>query len=244
MFRDWPEAVNRSNGRYTLSFSGDATLSGANHLWPLVPDALTADALDDSEAFFRAYRANWSIVYADALLPGATRLLKQRGFVSRWYSPLMVRDDSPRELASGAAVQVIRASTSHHLQDIRRVMSEAFMTGDNVNYRVVRESHLDDPAVAHYVVYSDGIPASCATVAFHDGLASIWNVATRRRFRRRGFAKAIMKAVLEDIWARGCAGSTLMASSSGRPLYEQLGFREVGRVQYVGPPAGMSYRLG
>jgi predicted GNAT family acetyltransferase len=131
---------------------------------------------------------------------------------------------------------VVQATTLHHLAAVRSVMEEAFMSGSEVSQRVVREEHLGDPDVAHYLVYAGPEAVACATVVRHDGMAGVWNVGTRRGFRRQGYATLLMQTVLHDLTAWGCTCSILMASPSGEPLYLKLGYRPIGRICYMGPP--------
>ena len=58
-----------------------------------------------------------------------------------------------------------------------------------------------------------------------DGLRGyVYNVATDPAYRRRGFSRACMTAVLE--WFAGCGVRVvdLRASADGEPLYASLGF--------------------
>ena len=243
VFRDWPSAVTRENNDYTFSFSGDTRLTGANHLWLRHPDALTPQTLHDARAFFEHFRAAWSVVVIDTFIPQASALLHDRGFFVRWDSPLMVLDGLAHRLPIHTGVEVQRATTPRHLSDIIFVMAEAFATNDNVNRRVVRNAQLGDAHIQHYVIYTEGQPAACATVARHNGTASIWNVGTRLRFRRQGLATTIMHAILDDLAAEGITTTILMATRAGLPLYNRLGYRRVGTTAYMGPPL-FQYREG
>ncbi|HVO71842.1 MAG TPA: GNAT family N-acetyltransferase [Aggregatilineaceae bacterium] len=236
MFRDWPDAVNRVSDTWTLSYSGDQHLTGANHLWPHAPDAVTERALREAEEFFDTYHAAWSVVYTDTFMPQAAALLDRHGYYRRWHSPLMVLDAPPTRLPTRFGGEVIRASSVKHLDDVRRVMNEAFGTGTSVNQRVVRAEHLGDPGIRHYLLYAGREPAACAMVAMCGEMAGVWNVGTRYRYRRQGFATRVMLALLDDLRACGCPVSVLMASPEGQPLYQQLGYREIGNVNYMGPP--------
>jgi predicted GNAT family acetyltransferase len=123
------------------------------------------------------------------------------------------------------------------LDEVTAVMSEAFVTGSSVNRRVVRPAHLHEDDIVHYLIYGDGAAVGSATVALHgNGLASIWNVGTRYHYRRQRYATTLMLAVLDDLRRRGFSSSVLMASSSGLPLYEQLGYRTIGRTTFLAPP--------
>lgn len=235
MFRDWPEAVNRPSNGHILSYSGDRRLTGANHLWPYTLDTLNPDTLSKAQRFFDEFEAAWSVVITDTYLPGAALRLTELGYYPRWQSPLMVLDTPPERLTVRDKVDVIRATTTQHLEDARRVMTEAFSSGSSVNRRVVRDEHLDNPRIRHYLVYAGQEPAACATVALCSQMASVWNVGTRYLYRRRGYATAIMLALLDDLQADGYTATTLMASPDGYPLYDRLGYRQIGTTIYMGP---------
>ena len=236
MFRNWPSAVTESQITHTLSYSGDRYLTGANHLWPRCADALSPGVLAEAETFFAPFGAAWSVIYADTAMPDAALRLAERGYFLRWQSPLMVLDTPPPRVQLEPGVHIERASTPGQLRDAQAVMSEAFSTGASVNDRVVRPSHLEEPGVFHYLLTVEGEPASCATLAYYNGLAGIWNVGTRYAHRRKGYARALMGALLDDLAQEGRTASVLMASSSGRPLYDQLGYRQIATVCYMAPP--------
>jgi GNAT superfamily N-acetyltransferase len=54
--------------------------------------------------------------------------------------------------------------------------------------------------------------------------AFILNVYTDPDFRRRGIARAVVKAMLEWCRSQGFHSVRLMASDFGRPLYQSMGF--------------------
>jgi GNAT superfamily N-acetyltransferase len=236
MFRDWPNAVTRTVDGCTFSYSGDTQLTGANHLWPNAPDALTPGVLFEAAQFFVPFHAAWSVVYTDTYMPRAADLMAEYDYSPRWHSPLMVLEGRPHRLPVNPVVRVVPVTTEQHLMAMGRVMSEAFATGYSVNQRVARLEHLDDPAITHYLVCDGVEPATCATVAVYGEMAGVWNVGTRRRFRRQGYATAIMCALLDDLWSQGITASMLMASTSGQPIYERLGYRQIGTMLYMRPP--------
>jgi GNAT superfamily N-acetyltransferase len=235
MFRDWPSAVTRTIEQYTVSYSGDVRLTGANHLWLHEPAALTPDTLEEAGRFFDHFKAAWSVVYTDAFMPGAGPFLRSQGYFRRWHSPLMVLDTAPYSLPINPAARVIRASRPEHIAHIGRVLADTFATDASVNRRVARVEHLVDPDITHYLIYEGREPAACATVARHCRMAGIWNVGTRYAFRRRRYATTLMVALLNDLAAEGYDATMLLASPMGRPLYEQLGYRPIGMVYYMGP---------
>jgi ribosomal protein S18 acetylase RimI-like enzyme len=52
----------------------------------------------------------------------------------------------------------------------------------------------------------------------------VYNVATDPAYRRRGFSRACMQALLEWFAERGVGSVDLRASPDGEPLYTSLGF--------------------
>lgn len=240
IFRSWPEAVTQTVGDCTVSYSGDTRLTGANHIWPQHPEALSEAVLDDATRFFARFHAAWSVVLTDTYMPGWGEWLESGGYFGRWSTPLMVLTGPPRAVRSNPATRIVIATAPRHIADAGRVMSEAFASGAGVNNRISRPEHLGATDILHYLAYLDGEPVACATIALCGEMAGIWNVGTRHRFRRQRHATTLMLAVLEDLRARGIEASMLMASSAGQPLYEQLGYRQIGVTTYYGPP----YRPG
>ncbi|MET8149581.1 GNAT family N-acetyltransferase [Actinoplanes sp. NPDC049668] len=98
---------------------------------------------------------------------------------------------------------------------------------------------LSDPAdlVAAFVVdRPDGSGlAACAVGAIDERLPGpndptglrgyVYNVATDPEYRRRGYSRACMGALLSWYGRRGVAAVDLRASPEGEPLYAALGFR-------------------
>jgi GNAT superfamily N-acetyltransferase len=60
------------------------------------------------------------------------------------------------------------------------------------------------------------------------GEGFVVNVYTLPRWRRRGVGRAVMDALVADARALGLRRVYLRTSDDGRPLYEQMGFRDPG----------------
>jgi GNAT superfamily N-acetyltransferase len=83
-----------------------------------------------------------------------------------------------------------------------------------------------------YVALADGEPASCLGTIDHrpvEGAAGpdcgIYWVATPEEYRGRGLSSRLLYAALVEARERGCATSSLQASSMGYPIYEKLGYQ-------------------
>jgi GNAT superfamily N-acetyltransferase len=73
--------------------------------------------------------------------------------------------------------------------------------------------------------------ATTTAVCFGQQLAWIGMVLTQHEYQRRGFARRLMEHALEYLRRRSVAWIKLDATDMGAPLYEQLGFREEGRIE-------------
>jgi len=63
----------------------------------------------------------------------------------------------------------------------------------------------------------------------------IW---TAPEARGQGIGSAVTRRVVEDLRGRGCLSIALIASTLGRPVYERLGFRSIGREPMLRAGAG------
>ena len=94
-----------------------------------------------------------------------------------------------------------------------------------------RAFHSVPPPPAYlYIGRMDGVPASTVLTYEEDGECGIYLVATRPEARGRGLATALMTHALVEARARGCTTTSLQATMRGRPLYERLGYRDIGAV--------------
>lgn len=76
-----------------------------------------------------------------------------------------------------------------------------------------------------------GLPVAFITAARYDRSGWLGNLLVHRDFRRRGFGAELMAEVIAVLEQSGVETLWLTASPSGKPLYEQLGFREIDQVQ-------------
>jgi predicted GNAT family acetyltransferase len=92
-------------------------------------------------------------------------------------------------------------------------------------------SRLGGPGVRVYVGSAGGEPVTCLVATDHDGNCEIDAVATPPEARGRGLSGQLLAHALADASERGCETTTLVATKLGRPVYERLGYREIGTLQ-------------
>lgn len=72
-----------------------------------------------------------------------------------------------------------------------------------------------------------GEPVAVSSLVMTDGLAGIYAVATLPQARKRGIGRAMTLHAMAEGLRRGARMATLQATTMGRPVYEQIGFRTV-----------------
>lgn len=75
-----------------------------------------------------------------------------------------------------------------------------------------------------YVGFSNGAPVTTAAAMITGDVIGLYSVATMPQHRRRGFAEAIMRQVIEK---SGVTRTVLQSTPSGLALYQKMGYRTV-----------------
>ncbi len=87
--------------------------------------------------------------------------------------------------------------------------------------------------------YLDGQPVATSEVFLCGGVAGLYAVGTKKKFRGRGIASALSWAAADHARQQGIATMVLQASDAGRDVYARLGFREFCRfAEYTPPQSG------
>jgi len=102
----------------------------------------------------------------------------------------------------------------------------------------------DEPILAAELPAPNGVDGLDGWALIHDGVAvagawtyrcgadvGVYAVGTAPEWRRRGLARALMLHVLADARQGGARTASLQSTPMGQRLYEQLGFRTVGRYE-------------
>ncbi|WP_225943714.1 GNAT family N-acetyltransferase [Nocardiopsis terrae] len=97
---------------------------------------------------------------------------------------------------------------------------------------------LDTEGWRVWLARDQGFPASACLTFAHGGVVALYWLVTAPSHRSRGIARAVLSVIL-----RWCQGDdvVLVSTDEGRPLYDSLGFVEVGRGSlYTRKNAGLS----
>lgn len=82
-----------------------------------------------------------------------------------------------------------------------------------------------------YVARLDGKPSCIVGTMDVEGDCGMYWVATLPEARGRGLTTRLMQVALAEGRERGCDISTLQATKLGQPIYERLGYRDIGTLQ-------------
>jgi GNAT superfamily N-acetyltransferase len=82
-----------------------------------------------------------------------------------------------------------------------------------------------------YAALLDGEAVACVGSIHDRGDCGIYLVGTLPEARGGGLATRLMTVALEEGRAAGCQTASLQSSAMGKPIYTQLGFRDVGTIQ-------------
>jgi GNAT superfamily N-acetyltransferase len=90
---------------------------------------------------------------------------------------------------------------------------------------------LPEGAAHLYLVRVDGEPASMVMMHDHEDDCVFWFAATVPEARGRGFVSRLLHRALRDARERGCRTTTTEATAMGRPVYERIGYLDLGALQ-------------
>ena len=103
------------------------------------------------------------------------------------------------------------------------ICAEAF--GYAIDPGPIRELIGNDQASV-FLAAVDGEAAGTAILYRTDHITGIHQVGVRPLFRGNGLARRMMEATIDHAFRCGAQHITLQASPAGKPLYDQLGFRD------------------
>ena len=128
--------------------------------------------------------------------------------------------------------EIRRATDRTGLEDHIRTAAIGFDMAEELIRAIVVANVLDRDDVALYVGYVDGVPVTTG-LGFRTGATiGVYNIATLKGVRGRGYGASMTRRVVADGVIAGCDVAVLQASEMGYSVYERLGFRTV--VEYVG----------
>jgi GNAT superfamily N-acetyltransferase len=115
------------------------------------------------------------------------------------------------------------------MRDVMRINDRAY--GFDGQFERAFPDLPPEPAHVYVAAGEDGTPASTLiTYETDDGECGIYLVATLPESQGRGLAGALMQHALAEARERGCTTTSLQATARGKPVYERMGYEDIGAV--------------
>jgi GNAT superfamily N-acetyltransferase len=113
--------------------------------------------------------------------------------------------------------------------DLAEVLVPAYGGGDAAGYLAAFPSYATE--VNWYLARVEDKPAACVATIEYRGDCGVYWVGTVPEARGRGLASALMIAALSDARDNHCTTTTLQSTKAGHPVYERLGYRDLGTIE-------------
>ena len=125
-------------------------------------------------------------------------------------------------------IDLMRA-TLEDLEDIVPIGMEAFET-DEEDERNYNEAMLNDDKHINFIGRTNNLPIGIVSIRIDDGEGSIKDLGVSKRFRRKGFGRAILQKTVNYMLEQGIDRLRLSVVTNNKEaltLYENCGFRIV-----------------
>ncbi|MFL6041903.1 MAG: GNAT family N-acetyltransferase [Gaiellales bacterium] len=173
-------------------------------------------------AYAEAGVAGWT-VWVDPADERTAQLLRSRGHVADAHPRTMAADVA--EIAGEPSQRGGPLAPQPDMADFARVNDAVYGYPGSFERTVGR---IPGGTLHTYAVLDGGDPVAVGGGVVLGSDLHISLVATLPEHRGRGHASRIIRRLAADSLARGCQTSTLVATKAGAPVYERLGYRDVG----------------
>lgn len=169
--------------------------------------AVTAEELDELEAFYRDRGAAINIELCPLAHDSLRELLGERGYRAIEFSQVMVREltaeDATTEIASAISVRQPNENETEVYGDV--AARGFFAEGDIPQFMTeVGQVFAHMPTLTRFLAEVDGQPAGCGGLSIHQDVATFAGAATLAEFRNRGVQTALIQTRLAHAARAGC----------------------------------------
>lgn len=231
----WPALERHDTGEWVHRAAAGVT-QRANSVWPRDCAREPKEALRAALQWYRQRRLPLIFQVTDTPANSAlNHLLDAEGFTRQSETLIMGRAGtdapSPSPSATASAVEVTDQPGAGWLDLWWSVDGR----GGTAGMETARAILAGCPSLYALVRDDDGVPAAAGRLALVAGTGGIYCMATSPTHRRRGYASAVLEALLTAGSANGADSFWLLvtaANQAARQLYTGAGFQEAGRYLY------------
>ena len=182
-----------------------------------------------SAAAFQSRKLRWTLWLCDDFLSPRLRghtphTLQHYGLHPLTRAPGMFADRLRPPHRPLPSIEVRPVSDPQTRAAFSDLMSSAFEIPNSVSDSIYAPERAWAGGFQGYVGFVNGTAVTTAASMATGDVIGLYSVATQPHYRRRGFAEAIMRQVLQH---SGVERTVLQSTSSGLSLYEQMGYRSV-----------------
>ena len=201
----------------------------------LAPEQMDA-AITEMQDWFRGrgsdFVAWW---FSSRTTPELPQRLEARGVEMEYRASGMALDTAilSETLVLPDGLEIVRAQDGQTLTDFSAVIYESYkdrgmtLEAAQAFEMATRALGIEATPWRVYVGYMDGKPVATNLAFDGGGVTGLFCIATLPEYRGRGIGAMVTLAPLYDA-DEDAQYAVLFASKSGKPVYERLGFREVG----------------
>ncbi|HEY3868812.1 MAG TPA: GNAT family N-acetyltransferase [Actinocrinis sp.] len=158
------------------------------------------------------------------------------GLTLRYVEPLMIRRGKASPEAPEKAASSVRVTRAEDHARYAATMATAFEAPLDIMTMLTAPEILNAPGAVGYVAESGGEIVAVGFGLTTGDAVGIYNIATLREHRGRGYGRAITERAAADGMAAGARYVYLQSSEAGFDLYESMGFRVAERWTYLMVP--------
>lgn len=193
------------------------------------------DVLDRADEFFGLRGRGYSVWARSGIDDDLAEAAEARDFAEMRQTPeMVVRERLPdRLLPAEAALRPVAS--------VAEVAAFAELNGEAYAVYGMQPKAVTDsfsaparflaPHVHGVIAWIGDEAAAAALTLLSHGIAGVYWVGTRERFRGHGLGEAVTRAATNIAFDLGARANTLQSSQMGDPIYRRMGFEEVYRYR-------------
>ncbi len=236
-FRAWPATSVQYDGTWAVRLTGSHPALRLNSINPLDPgdDHRLKERVEQAERRFQAYGRPLTFRISPLAAPAISEYLDARGWSTLKESRVM------RLRLTGDIVG--KAMHQIPLKDLNRFVTAAFQVhGYDAELRPGFTEVVSSirPQAGLFILEQHDVPVATAICVHEGDLAGLFEVATARAHRGKGFGRRMLLSALKWAHLRGANVAWLQVEDENKTalgLYYSLGFEDVYRYHYRQPPS-------
>lgn len=205
--------------------------------FPLVNEYFLTGPVEDRERlhewvagavrFATKRRMPWMLAVSPEHLPeGGNEVLSEHGLVPAMSTTYMTCGELLPPVQPLPAVELRPVRTAEEVGILSDLNCAAYAMPQELGRKAFASTGMLDRGGYAALAYVDGEPVSTAAALFDHDCLNVACVATAAHQRRRGYAEATMRHVLEEASRRtGITRTVLHATPDGFPIYRRMGYQ-------------------